>query len=108
MTSFYTPDQITQAMLALGFDSDQICNLLSRLKDGAPQPSPWISIKDRLPEDSQFVLAKVDSNIIDPYTFAWRVLLSNGTYRWYDKRGFIEEGYELTHWMPIPELPKPE
>ncbi len=28
----YTPDQITQAMLYLGFDSDQICNLLNRLK----------------------------------------------------------------------------
>lgn len=32
METAYTPEQITQAMLHLGFDSDQICNLLNRLK----------------------------------------------------------------------------
>ncbi len=42
----YTPDQITQAMLYLGFDSDQICNLLNRLKEENGNPDEGTAVED--------------------------------------------------------------
>ena len=35
---FYSPEQITDAMILLGFDTDQICNLLATLEAGHPVP----------------------------------------------------------------------
>ena len=36
---FYSPEQITDSMLVLGFDADQICNLLATLEAGHPAPA---------------------------------------------------------------------
>ncbi len=38
METTYTKEQITDAMLYLGFDSDQICNLLNRLEEKNGNP----------------------------------------------------------------------
>lgn len=55
----------------------------------------WISVKDRLPEPNQDVLAIhsegiIDINFLDHYT------------------GFLFENLygEITHWMPLPEPPE--
>ena len=54
----------------------------------------WISVEERLPHTTDFVIA---TNYIE----GW----SNIThYRPSDKTWF---GFKPTHWMPLPELPKP-
>lgn len=71
--------------------------------------SDWISVNDRLPEDSDIsILAIVNGvpknniHLIGAYEFAY-----------YNKDdGWIIESYpewenpDVTHWMPLPEQPK--
>jgi hypothetical protein len=64
-------------------------------------PSPWISVKDRLPDDDENVLAyNSESGDID---MAWY----NG------EEWILEDLYEIeylhpTHWMPLPDAPEVE
>lgn len=71
------------------------------------KPSGWISVRDRLPEDDNDVLAIVDGrpcenvNLIGAYELA----------SYYPKDGWIIEAYpewegaKVTHWAPLPEPP---
>lgn len=57
----------------------------------------WISIKDRLPETDDYVLT------------AWsgiHIIAEYSAERWRDEGGNITTD-EVTHWMPLPETPKP-
>jgi hypothetical protein len=71
------------------------------VNDGTSVPSAWISVKDRLPDDDENVLAyNSESGDID---MAWY----NG-YKW-----FLEDTFECvelhpTHWMPLPDAPEVE
>ena len=65
----------------------------------------WISIKDRLPENSDEVLVcRYNSELnfhsvgVDSY---------NGYGKWLDfSAHYSERVWTLTHWMPLPEVPK--
>lgn len=59
--------------------------------------SEWISVKDRLPEDNQRVIAFIPTNDNAPID-ADRFVCN----RW------VRYGWKVTHWMPLPELPKEE
>ena len=68
--------------------------------------SQWISVEDRLPEPEKDVIILDKSKRIDIDC------LSNdgeGGYFWW-KSGYTIwcDDDEITHWMPIPELPKEE
>jgi len=59
----------------------------------------WISVKDRLPEDCKIVII---AGGVGYYSFA--------AYKWYtiihtEMPAPIQ--WEVTHWMPLPEPPKP-
>lgn len=73
----------------------------------ANQPNPWISVEDRLPEPENevIVLAKDKYIDIDQLTDD-----GEGNYYWWktDRVVILYEGDKITHWMPIPELPKEE
>ena len=65
----------------------------------------WISVKDRLPENSNEVLTYGNGLI--------RVMClldhgsGDGDYLvWEDDYGYYEELDNVTHWMPLPEPPK--
>jgi hypothetical protein len=69
-------------------------------EDGKPK---WISVKDRLPKCfGTFIVAVTepdktaytDSADYDPFLKTWKT--SN----------YFAKGYEVTHWMPLPEPPK--
>jgi len=61
----------------------------------------WISVKDRFPEKGQFVLC-VSNKIIFQ---AWWDRVSSDCGDWYDaQNSWIIE--DVTHWMPLPDLPK--
>ena len=62
----------------------------------------WISVKDRLPKDSGYVLCCYDDSV--PWVSMFHIT-----------RGlFVEVGETIsdsarpTHWMPLPEKPKEE
>jgi Protein of unknown function (DUF551) len=63
--------------------------------------SEWISVKDRLPEESQDALAFDDCGVIHMAIYSPEGLV----YRWHcDTYGLYP--HEVTHWMPLPEPPK--
>lgn len=60
--------------------------------------SEWISVKDRLPDVSGYYLC---TYIIDNHRFYYD--------RWFDKNyNKFSTMDNITHWMPLPELPKDE
>ena len=61
-------------------------------------PSKWIPVTERLPENGQTVLAYYQDTSIDTtrYSNGFSMVLSNGAF------------VRVTHWMPLPELPKGE
>lgn len=72
----------------------------------ANQPNPWISVEDRLPEPEKevIILNKRKQTDIDFLTDNFE-----GGYYWWKSDDIICcEDDEITHWMPIPELPKEE
>lgn len=76
----------------------------------------WISVKDRLPELDQDVLVYAKGKedgfldcthivISQRYTFhifEW----DKGVEEWQAPWPYFNRNYEVTHWMPLPELPK--
>lgn len=68
----------------------------------------WISVKDRLPEDEQRVIAycqKVKKYFVG---FAERSHYSDKVHWWHEgaKGGLYSATSKVTHWMPLPEPPK--
>ena len=67
-------------------------------------PYEWISINNKLPEQNQEVLTcrgRCIGNLINVYTYM-------GDNQWEDNYGYWNsaEGEGITHWMPLPKLPK--
>lgn len=70
----------------------------------------WISVKDKLPKDYQAVLAY---GIVQHYSAPFNRCIVEC---WYEHDCFVinqeirneddNEVLDVTHWMPIPELPK--
>ena len=60
----------------------------------------WVSVKDRMPEDGETVLTYKDG-IVEIQEFDKR------------RKGWLSKGWfwsmaTVSHWMPLPELPKEE
>lgn len=64
----------------------------------------WISVKDRLPEAGEYVVCIAKRNPFSMFMPMVARIKKNG---WVNP---ITEQYisEVTHWMPLPELPKGE
>lgn len=68
------------------------------------QPNPWISVEERLPETEKevIILNKRKHTDIDFLTDNG----DDGYYWWKSDETIWCEDDEITHWMPIPQLPK--
>lgn len=67
----------------------------------------WISVKERLPEDHQYVLGVVFGDIEIGYIN--RLTTDPNEFSWEAGDNWIDKGHSaLTHWMPLPEAPKEE
>lgn len=66
---------------------------------------PWISVEERLPEAGEEVLL-YNSHSVRHYEIGWlRKKKGDNKSKWAVSNGFIEDD-DITHWMPIPNLPK--
>ena len=61
----------------------------------------WISIKDRVPEPEQYVIYHAP-DIFETGPQMWIGQYDEGVF--YSRQGFFGGG-EVTHWMPLPQLP---
>ena len=76
----------------------------------------WISVKDRLPEDRQMVLVSIPDDVFPPICHVAEFSLAefSDNHIWQTING-SHPAYTLyaniigvSHWMPLPEPPKPE
>ena len=64
----------------------------------------WISVKDRLPENDQWVLCFMKDKSFGTFrVFQWNYI----DWQWNDGNEWFDEK-DVTHWMPLPEPPKGE
>lgn len=72
--------------------------------------SPWISVEDKLPETTDEFGRSEDVLILDENEWRTVAMYCIPENKWYLSVGAIqgdcEYPFEITHWMPIPELPK--
>lgn len=64
----------------------------------------WISVKDRLPEIGTVVLGYAKQNPFSAYDVMRVRNLGNG----FEMIRYHEYASSITHWMPLPEMPKEE
>ncbi len=78
---------------------------LFKVPNGNPRQSPWISVKERLPEPNKLVLCRMVSNgaIVSGY-----IVVSPGRSPYVATDGGFEfedwNDYECDMWMPIPSF----
>lgn len=66
--------------------------------------SPWISVKDRLPEGECVIFMDNNGSLYLGHHY----LPADTGRTWFADGGFAMMDDEVTHWMPIPELQKGE
>lgn len=69
----------------------------------------WISTKDRLPDEGEYVLINSRTYISDFLETIFAVAyLDNGWWRdsWFDRQIALETDKDITHWAELPELPE--
>lgn len=66
------------------------------------RPSPWISVEDRLPEESKTCFIYLPS--VNKHT-AFKGFCDDLNNIWHTKLKSHARTNKVTHWMPIPELP---
>ena len=69
--------------------------------------SKWISVKDRLPEESGNYLTYKSNSFMAVLTYSAKYKLFNA-WDWLSKETCIRNATKVTHWMPLPEEPGKE
>lgn len=86
----------------LVYQRQAMLNMFKKGADWQSKQSPWISVKERLPEPDKEVLL-YDKNSIRHYVIGW--LRRDKGYNegmWRLSNGWVEDK-GITHWMPIDE-----
>ena len=67
------------------------------------EQSPWISVKDKLPEPEQEVFL-YDRDSVKHYAIGWlRKKKGYCKSKWFVTNGYVTDE-SITHWMPIPKF----
>ena len=81
---------------------------MPKRKECTTEPTPclaeWISVKDRLPKDEKAILLYDAETGHNPMLGWYEIYESGASY--FVPAGCIYLRMLVTHWMPIPELPK--
>nr|DAM00912.1 MAG TPA: Protein of unknown function (DUF551) [Caudoviricetes sp.] len=78
---------------------------LNQLSGNSPvTPGGWISCSDRMPEDTKMLLAFSQGEIVAAY---WNWVVNPIDYKKYRAFTYLSGHIldDVTHWMPLPELP---
>lgn len=90
-------EEMEKDLRGYSIDTEEDCEFVAKLLycKGYRKQSEgeWISVKERLPEEKQFVI------VYDTVTECVRFIL-------YNSGADIWTGNIISHWMPLPEAPK--
>lgn len=64
--------------------------------------SKWISVKDRMPKDDEWVLCQLDDEFYDENTMKVLYHTDDWGEKWVDG-GFGTGSYDVCAWMPLPK-----
>ena len=68
----------------------------------------WIPVTERLPENDQDVLVMVHWRDYPENTMCYGRKYKTRWYLWNGELGELIKGFDITHWMPLPQPPKEE
>ena len=68
----------------------------------------WIPVTERLPENDQDVLVMVHWRDYPENMMCYGRKYKTRWYLWNGELGELVKGFDITHWMPLPEPPKEE
>lgn len=90
------------------FDDETVEDIASYLIDNGVTVQEWISVKDRLPEEGEYVLC-----VLKGFNYGGKIQVCKfvPADKFKDKPYFehFRNGFpSVTHWMPLPEPPKGE
>lgn len=92
----------------LDCDEHQLCTCMGIVRNRLEAKKPrWISVEERLPEDDTGVLIAYKDIFGEP-AIGQAIIRSFG-WCWFEgcvEDSVVEVRVEITHWMPLPELPK--
>lgn len=100
----YIEQQALEYIIELEKTNQNFVDVIHSLAECTPE---WISVKDRLPEDDQDVLVCVNGNTIDTGYCAIHCSgldLQDDMNRHWCTYACVSNN--VTHWQPLPELPK--
>ena len=86
---------LDDALEKKSFYADIVCMLFSE------NHTKWISVKERLPEDNQEVITYSSSGEIEVLKYDNHDIKDT-----FVKYGALVRVFNVTHWMPLPEVPK--
>lgn len=66
----------------------------------------WVSVKDRLPENNCYVLACKSNGLISQMSYHAPFDSGKRIFQWWAFGYWLDQNSQVTHWMPLPELPK--
>ena len=97
------PQKVIACQYDQVFTRMDICQML----DDAPTVGEWISVEDRLPEQSGEVFVHTKNH----YTACVSYSKKYNAFNWFDVLGEVRERYggtlwDVEYWMPIPPLPE--
>lgn len=88
------------------YDPEEQENMRREFYSGAEwhaNKSPWISVKDKLPEPEQEVFL-YDRDSVKHYAIGWlRKKKGYCKSKWFVTNGYVTDE-SITHWMPIPKF----
>lgn len=81
------------------------CQYAAALSKIAELENPWISVKDKLPEENGRYLVYVE-NIANYHHLPQNTILADWFFKSWNFTGW--EYNKVTHWMPLPKNPESE
>ena len=87
-----------------GYEKNQIEKIASYLIDHGATVQEWVPVTERLPEDSGYYLVVHQNKYNGSISIAFEMYIKCKIGEWWEN----DYAYDVTHWMPLPELPKGE
>jgi hypothetical protein len=79
-----------------------VANATESIAPESPSPG-WVSVEERLPEIKSYAMVWIGGTVNE-----WIKHFYSSQGKWINMEGIVlPKYYEVTHWMPLPQPPKP-